>query len=52
MSTTIPAEASKPPKKMQECKRRMQGSGYPNQLIGFDKVGDDPEDWKNKIPAN
>jgi hypothetical protein len=45
MSTTIPAEASKPPKKMQEC-NRCKAAGYPNQLIGFDKVGDDPETGK------
>jgi hypothetical protein len=47
MSTTIPAEASKPPKKMQEC-NRCKAAGYPNQLIGFDKVGDDPETGKTR----
>jgi hypothetical protein len=42
MSTTIQAEASKPQtKKMQEC-RRCKAAGFPNQLIGFEKVGDDP----------
>jgi len=47
MSSTIPAEASKPPKKMQEC-NRCKAAGYPNQLIGFDKVGDDPETGKTR----
>ena len=47
MSTTIPAEASKPPKKMQEC-NRCKAAGYPNQLIGFDKVGDDPVTGKTR----
>jgi hypothetical protein len=47
MSTTIPAEASKPPKKMQEC-NRCKAAGYPNQLIGFDKVGEDPETGKTR----
>ena len=47
MSTTIPAEASKPPKKMQEC-NRCKAAGYPNQLIGFDKVGDDPATGKTR----
>jgi len=41
MSTTIPAEASKPPKKMQEC-NRCKAAGFPNQLIGFEKIGEDP----------
>ncbi|HEY7083081.1 MAG TPA: hypothetical protein VH500_25590 [Nitrososphaeraceae archaeon] len=47
MSTTISAEASKPPKKMQEC-NRCKASGFPNQLIGFDKMGVDPETGKSK----
>ena len=42
MSTTIQAEASKPQtNKMQEC-RRCKDAGFPNQLIGFEKVGEDP----------
>jgi hypothetical protein len=42
MSTTIQAEASNPQtKKMQEC-RRCKEVGFPNQLIGFEKVGEDP----------
>jgi hypothetical protein len=47
MSTTasIQAEASKPhqnqQKKMQEC-RRCKANGFPNQLIGFEKIGEDP----------
>lgn len=41
MSTTIQAEASKPQtKKMQEC-RRCKDAGFPNQLIGFEKMGED-----------
>jgi hypothetical protein len=40
MSTTISAEASKPQKKMQEC-NRCKAAGFPNQLIGFEKVGED-----------
>jgi hypothetical protein len=40
-TTTIQAEASKPQKKMQEC-RRCKDAGFPNQLIGFEKVGEDP----------
>ena len=43
MSTTAPtqAEASKPQtNKMQEC-RRCKAAGFPNQLIGFEKVGED-----------
>ena len=40
MSTISQAEASKPPqlKKMQEC-NRCKVAGFPNQLIGFEKVG-------------
>ncbi len=42
MSTTIQAEASKPQiNKMQEC-RRCKDAGFPNQLIGFEKMGEDP----------
>src|ERR687887_2176113 len=41
-TTTIQAEASKPQtNKMQEC-RRCKDAGFPNQLIGFEKVGEDP----------
>jgi hypothetical protein len=42
MSTTAPiqAEASKPQKKMQEC-NRCKAAGFSNQLIGFEKVGED-----------
>ena len=45
MSTTIQAEASTPQKKMQEC-RRCKEAGFPNQLIGFEKVGEDPATGK------
>jgi len=45
MSTTIHAEASKPQKKMQEC-RRCKDTGFPNQLIGFEKIGEDPTTGK------
>src|ERR687888_2362932 len=45
MSTTIQAEASKPQKKMQEC-RRCKDAGFPNQLIGFEKIGEDPTTGK------
>jgi len=43
MSTINQAEASKPlqQKKMQEC-NRCKIAGYPNQLIGFEKTGQDP----------
>jgi hypothetical protein len=43
MSTTYQAEASKPlqQKKMQEC-NRCKTAGYPNQMIGFEKTGQDP----------
>jgi len=41
-TTTIQAEASKPQtNKMQEC-RRCKDAGFPNQLIGFEKIGEDP----------
>ena len=40
-TTTIQAEASKPQKKMQEC-RRCKDAGFPNQPIGFEKIGEDP----------
>jgi hypothetical protein len=42
MSTISQAEASKPlqQKKMQECNRCKAG-GFPNQLIGFEKIGED-----------
>ena len=45
MSTTIQAEASKPQKKMQEC-RRCKDAGFPNQMIGFEKIGEDPTTGK------
>ena len=41
MSSTVAnnGEASKPlPKKMQEC-NRCKDAGYPNQMIGFEKIG-------------
>ena len=43
MSTTsIQAEASKPQqKKMQEC-NKCKAAGFPNQLIAFEKIGEDP----------
>ena len=41
-TTTVQAEASKPQvNKMQEC-RRCKDAGFPNQLIGFEKIGEDP----------
>ena len=40
-TTTIQAEASKPQKKMQEC-RICKDAGLPSQLIGFEKIGEDP----------
>jgi hypothetical protein len=47
MSNTIQAEASKPQKKMQEC-RRCLAAGYPNQPITFEKIGEDPATGKIK----
>ena len=42
MSTTIQAEPSKPQnKKLQEC-RICNTAGFPNQLIGFEKIAEDP----------
>ena len=38
-TTTIQAEASKPQKKMQEC-NKCKAAGFPNQLIGFEKIED------------
>jgi hypothetical protein len=47
-TTTIHAEASKPQiNKMQEC-RRCKDAGFPNQLIGFEKIGEDPMTGKVK----
>ena len=47
-TTTIQAEASKPQiNKMQEC-RRCKEAGFPNQLIGFEKIGEDPITGKVK----
>jgi hypothetical protein len=42
LSTINQAEASKPlqQKKMQEC-NRCRTAGYPNQMIGFEKTGQD-----------
>jgi hypothetical protein len=42
MSTISQAEASKPlqQKKMQEC-NRCKVAGFPNQLIGFEMIGED-----------
>jgi hypothetical protein len=45
MSTSTHAEAFTPQKKMQEC-RRCKEAGFPNQLIGFAKVGEDPATGK------
>ena len=50
MSTTISqAEASKPlqreQKKMQEC-FKCKAAGFPNQLIGFEKIGENPTTGK------
>lgn len=47
MSTTVQAEASKPQKKMQQCNRCL-AAGYPNQPIGFEKIGEDPATGKIK----
>jgi hypothetical protein len=51
MSTTIlPAEASKPlqqeQKKMHEC-FKCKAVGFPNQLIGFEKIGENPTTGKD-----
>jgi hypothetical protein len=43
--STVQAEASKPQKKMQECKR-CRSAGYPNQPIAFEKIGEDPATGK------
>jgi hypothetical protein len=42
MSTISQAEASKPlqQRKMQDC-NRCKAAGFPNQLIGFEKIGED-----------
>ena len=46
MSTISQAEASKPlQKKMQECKR-CKATGLPNQMIGFEKVGENSNTGK------
>ena len=45
-TTTIQAEASKPQiNKMQEW-RRCKDAGFPNQPIGFEKIGEDPSTGK------
>ena len=46
-TTTIQAEASKPQKKMQEC-NKCKAAGFPNQMIGFEKLGEDPITGKVK----
>jgi hypothetical protein len=48
MSTLSQAEASKPQqqKKMQEC-FRCKAAGFPNQTIGFEKIGQDSTTGKN-----
>jgi hypothetical protein len=45
MSTTIQTEASKPQKKMQEC-NKCKAAGFANQMIGFEKIGEDPATGK------
>jgi hypothetical protein len=46
MSTTsLQAEASKPQRKMQEC-NRCKSSGFPNQPIAFEKIGEDAANGK------
>jgi choline kinase len=42
MSTISQAQASKPlqQRKIQEC-NRCKAAGFPNQLIGFEKIGED-----------
>ncbi|HZI69717.1 MAG TPA: hypothetical protein VFD60_01015 [Nitrososphaeraceae archaeon] len=45
-TSTLQAEASNPQtKKMQEC-RRCKAAGFANQLIGFEKVEEDPVSGK------
>src|SRR5689334_17492176 len=46
-SVTNQAEASKPQRKMQECKR-CRTAGFPNQPIAFEKVGEDTATGKIK----
>src|ERR671915_2265939 len=50
MSTVSQAEASKPlqqeQKKMQEC-FKCKAAGFPNQLIGFEKIGENPTTGKS-----
>ena len=48
MSTVSQADASKPQqqKKMQEC-FRCKAAGFPNQTIGFEKIGQDSTTGKN-----
>lgn len=47
MSYSQTADASKPQKKMQEC-NRCKAAGFPNQPIGFEKIGEDPATGKIK----
>jgi hypothetical protein len=48
MSTTIQAEPSKPQnKKVQEC-RICNIAGFPNQLIGFEKIGEEHKHKSNQ----
>ena len=45
--STIHAEASKPQKSMQEC-RKCKEDGFPAQLIGFERLGEDPATGRMK----
>jgi hypothetical protein len=45
--STIQAEASKPQNKMQEC-NRCKAAGHPEQMISFEKMGEDPVTGKMK----
>lgn len=47
MSTTINAEASKPQKKMQQC-NTCKAAGFAGQLIGFEKIGEDPQTGRTR----
>ena len=38
--STLQAEASKPLKKMQEC-NKCRNAGFPEQMISFEKIGED-----------
>ena len=43
--STLQAEASKPLKKMQEC-NKCRNAGFPNQMISFEKTGEDAYNGK------